>query len=111
MPSSNNSREATMIDLKYIATIRWTPELGSRLQKLRTSKKLSRYEVERRTIDLGERVAQQYLNQLENPQIQIDRINNNYLTVAIEKVASILNAMDFDLTDLFDSAKIFTATP
>ena len=102
-----------MIDSRYVATIKWDLSLGERLQALRGA--TSRRQLSERTRTLGRLVTHQYIQQLEQPEHQLKRIKASYLTVSLEVVETICAALEIEVTDLFDSAKIIlknpTATP
>lgn len=99
-----------MIDLEYVDKIKWTDELGGRLQRLRSD--TSRRELANKTKELGHRVAHQYIQQLEQPSLFTQRLKSNHLTVSLEVVQVLCKALNADLTDIFTkSAKIFSEIP
>lgn len=106
--NSTKNPVVVMIDIQYIDKIRWNGELGERLQQLRGE--VSRRQLAAKTEELGHRVAHQYIQQLEQPEAFVTRIKSSYLTVSIEVVQVLCQALGVELTDLFaQSAKIFTA--
>ncbi|MEO1375063.1 MAG: helix-turn-helix transcriptional regulator [Cyanobacteria bacterium J06635_10] len=95
-----------MIDTEYIATFKWTEKQGSKLLSLRG--KMSRRELAEKTEELGTGIARQYIQQLEQPHMFIKRIKSDYLTVSVEVVQVLCEALGVDITDFFNSAKFFT---
>jgi len=99
-----------MIDVEYIDKIKWDAELGDRLKHLRGN--TSRRELADRTNALGRRVAHQYIQQLEQPNFSINRLKSNHLTVSLDVVQVLAEALEVELTDVFTkSAKISTVSP
>lgn len=93
-----------MLDLKYIDTVRWDKELGQRLQALRGN--MSRRKLAEKSEELGNKVSHQYIQQLEQPEVFIQRKNALYLTVSIDIIKTLCTALGAEVYDLFDSAKI-----
>lgn len=109
MPASANSKkQATMIDIEHIATLKWTQKQASKLLDLRG--KMSRRELAEKTEELGTRIAHQYIQQLEQPHIFTKRLKSENLTVSREVVEVICKALEADITDFFNSAKIVNFT-
>ena len=95
-----------MIDSRYVATVKWDKELGERLRILRGE--MSRRELSQRTEEIGRLVTHQYIQQLEQPQHQLNRINSEYLTVSWDVIQVLCSALKIEITDLFtNSARIF----
>lgn len=110
MASDNSKQEQLMLDLKYIDRIKWDEDLGKRLQELR--RETSRRALADRTTELGHRVAHQYIQQLEQPNLFTHRLKSNRLTVSLDVVQVLCKALGGDLTDIFtESVKIFADTP
>lgn len=106
LASANSKKEVLMIDIEHIATLRWTEEQASKLLFLRG--KMSRRELAEKTEELGTGIARQYIQQLEQPHMFIKRIKSDYLTVSIEVVQVLCEALGTDVTEFFNSAKFFT---
>lgn len=106
--SVNSKKEIIMVDIQHIATLKWTEEQGFKLLSLRG--KMSRRELAEKTEELGTGIARQYIQQLEQPHMFIKRIKSDYLTVSIEVVQVLCEALEVDITDFFNSAKFFTLT-
>lgn len=99
-----------MLDLKYIDRVKWSDDLGKRLQTLR--RKTSRRALVEKTTELGHPVAYQYIQQLEQPSVFARRIKSSHLTVSLDVVQVLCDALGAELTDIFaESVKIFTDTP
>jgi hypothetical protein len=109
MSSSNSKEPIIMIDVEYIDKIKWDAELGERLKTLRGN--TSRRELAVRTKALGRRVAHQYIQQLEQPTFSVNRLKRDYLTVSLDIVRVLAEALGVELVDIFaKSAKISAAT-
>ena len=106
MSSSNSKNLITMIDVEYIDRVRWDSELGDRLKNLRG--KTSRRKLADRTTELGRRVPQQYIQQLEQPNFSINRLKSNHLTVSLEVIRVLADALDVELTDIFTKSAIIS---
>lgn len=99
-----------MIDVKYIATVRWNKELGEKLQALRG--KMSRQVVSDETKKLATEspviyvaVSWQYIQQLESPDYELGRRkgkgHSSNMEVSIEKLRTICFVINCDIGDLF----------
>ncbi|MEM6399173.1 MAG: helix-turn-helix transcriptional regulator [Cyanobacteria bacterium P01_D01_bin.116] len=106
LASANSKKEVFMIDVQHIATLKWTQEQASKLLYLRG--KMSRRELAEKTEQLGTGIARQYIQQLEQPHMFIKRIKSDYLTVSVEVVQVLCQALEVDITDFFNSAKFFS---
>ena len=106
LASVNSKKTVIMIDTEHIATLKWTQEQASMLLYLRG--KMSRRELAQRTEELGTRIAHQYIQQLEQPHMFTKRLKSENLTVSIEVVQVLCQALEVDITDFFNSAKFFT---
>lgn len=103
--SRDSSKELiTMINIEYIDRVRWDSELGDRLKNLRG--KTSRRKLADKTNELGRRVPQQYIQQLEQPNFSINRLKSNHLTVSLEVVQVLAQALDVELTEIFTKSAI-----
>lgn len=106
LASVNSKKTVIMIYTEHIATLKWTQEQASKLLYLRG--KMSRRELAQRTEELGTRIAHQYIQQLEQPHMFTKRLKSENLTVSIEVVQVLCQALEVDITDFFNSAKFFT---
>ncbi len=106
LASTNGKKIIIMIDIEHIATFKWGNAQATRLAELRGS--MSRRQLEQKTIDLGLKVAHQYIQQLEQPDYYANRLKSGTLTVSIEVVNVLCQALGADITDFFDTAKIIT---
>lgn len=94
-----------MIDIRYVAAIRWDEDLAKRLRSLRG--KLSRRALAQKTQELGRGVSHQYIQQLEQPSIFTERLKStDSLTVSFDVVEVMCKALNADLAELFDSVKV-----
>lgn len=99
-----------MLDIKYVDRVKWNGVFGKRLKDLR--RETSRRALANKTTELGHRVAHQYIQQLEQPDLFTHRIKSNYLTVSLDVVQVLCLALGGDLTDIFtESVKILADTP
>lgn len=89
-----------MIGTEHIASVKWTPELGEKLQVLRGD--VSRRKLDEKTTELGLRVAASYIQQIEQPQRQLTRLKESYVNVSWDVVMVICKALDIDYSELFD---------
>jgi hypothetical protein len=94
------------IDIEHIATFKWTSEQGFLLQSLRGE--MSRRQLSQKTEELGLRIAHQYIQQLEQPHLFSKRLKSDNLTVSIEVMKIICTALEVDISEFFNSAKIIT---
>ncbi|MBD2497893.1 XRE family transcriptional regulator [Nostoc sp. FACHB-280] len=107
MLASNNGRKIiTMIDIEHIATFKWGNFQAEKLAQLRGN--MSRRQLEQKTVELGQKVAHQYIQQLEQPDYYATRLKSGTLTVSTEVVNVLCQALNADITDFFDTAKIVT---
>ncbi|MEC4814988.1 MAG: XRE family transcriptional regulator [Scytonema sp. PMC 1069.18] len=106
LTSVNSKKEVTMIDIEHIATLKWTQDQAQKLQSLRG--KMSRRQLEEKTEELGLKVAHQYIQQLEQPHLFTKRLKSDTLTVSVEVVKTLCAALETDITNFFNSAKIIT---
>jgi DNA polymerase III delta subunit len=88
-----------MLDLKYIDRVKWDDDLAKRLKRLRN--KTSRSTLASKTTELGHRVAPQYIQQLEQPSLFSHRLKSKNLTVSLDVVQVLCEALGADLTDIF----------
>jgi hypothetical protein len=89
-----------MIGVDHIASVKWTPRLGEKLQILRG--KVSRRELDEKTTALGLRVAASYLQQIEQPERQLTRLKQPYINVSWDIIVVICKALNIDYSELFD---------
>jgi hypothetical protein len=106
MSSSNSKKFITMIDVEYIDKVRWDSELGNRLKVLRG--KTSRRKLADKTTELGRRVPQQYIQQLEQPSFSINRLKSDHLTVSLEIIQVLAEALGVELTDIFTKSAVIS---
>lgn len=106
MTSSNGKKIITMIDIEHIATFKWGNTQAKKLTELRGS--MSRRQLENKTVELGLKVAHQYVQQLEQPDYYATRLKSGTLTVSTEVINVLCLALNADITDFFDTAKIIT---
>ncbi|MDF5726103.1 MAG: XRE family transcriptional regulator [Rhizonema sp. PD37] len=106
MASNNGKKIITMIDIEHIATFKWGSTQAKTLTDMRAN--MSRRQLEQKTIELGLKVAHQYIQQLEQPDYYATRLKSGTLTVSTEVVNVLCLALDADITDFFDTAKIIT---
>jgi hypothetical protein len=106
MSSSNSKSFIIMIDVKYIDRVRWDSELGEHLRALRG--KTSRRKLSDKTSALGRRVPQQYIQQLEKPNLSISRLKSNHLTVSLDIIQVLAKALEVELTDIFTESAIIS---
>jgi hypothetical protein len=101
MFNADNQKDGiTMIGVDHIASVKWTPELGEKLQVLRG--KVSRRELDEKTTVLGLRVAASYIQQIEQPERQLTRLKQPYVNVSWDVVMIICKALNIDYSELFD---------
>jgi hypothetical protein len=101
LASNNGKKIITMIDIEHIATFKWGTTQAEKLIKLRGS--MSRRQLEQKTIELGLKVAHQYIQQLEQPDYYASRLKSGTLTVSVEVVNVLCQSLDSDITDFFEN--------
>ncbi|MCC5670372.1 hypothetical protein LC653_42965 [Nostoc sp. CHAB 5784] len=106
LASSNGKKITTMIDIEHIATFKWGNKQAQKLTELRGN--IPRRQLEQKTTDLGLKVAHQYIQQLEQPDYYATRLKSGTITVSVEVVNVLCEALNADITDFFDTAKIIT---
>ncbi len=106
MASVNSNKEVIMIDVEHIATLKWTEDQAQKLLAMRG--KMSRRQLEEKTEELGLKVAHQYIQQLEQPHLFTKRLKSDTLTVSVEVIKILCAALETNITDFFNSAKILT---
>ncbi|MEA5508133.1 hypothetical protein VB735_34635 [Halotia wernerae UHCC 0503] len=106
MASNNGKKITTMIDIEHIATFKWGNKQAEKLTELRGS--IPRRQLEQKTIELGLKVAHQYIQQLEQPDYYATRLKSGTITVSTDVVNILCEALNADITDFFDTAKIIT---
>ena len=102
--SSSNSKSFIMIDVKYIYRVRRDSELGEQLRALRgktSSRKLSD-----KTSALGRRVPREYILQLEKPNLSINHLKGDHLSVSLDIIQVLAKALEVELTDIFTKSAI-----
>ncbi|NEP58455.1 MAG: hypothetical protein F6K31_15805 [Symploca sp. SIO2G7] len=93
-----------MIHENHVAAIKWSDELGKRLETLRGE--ISLRQLEKRTEEIGDKVSFQYIQQLEQPVLFTKRTKKGYVSVSIDVLKTLCVALGTDIFDLLDSAKI-----
>jgi hypothetical protein len=106
LTSSNSKKIVTMTDIEHVATFKWTVEQASKLQSLRGD--MPRRQLSQKTEELGLRIAHQYIQQLEQPHLFSKRLKSENLTVSVEVVKVLCTALEVDISEFFNSAKIIT---
>ncbi len=104
LASVNGKNIITMIDIEHIATLKWGNTQAKKLTDLRGN--MSRRQLEQKTIELGLKVAHQYIQQLEQPDYYATRLKSGTITVSIEVINILCEALNTDINDFFTIGKI-----
>ncbi|NWF61784.1 MAG: hypothetical protein HXY43_21625 [Fischerella sp.] len=110
--SADSKNEAYMIDIKYIAAIKWDEELADKLKNLRG--KISRQALADKTKELNEqypdkylKITWQYIQQLETPKYEMKRRKSKgyseTIEVSLDVLTTLCYALGCDVMDLFMS--------
>jgi hypothetical protein len=103
LASSNNKKNVKMIDVKHVATLKWEYTQSNKLNELRGF--MPRRQLEQKTIELGLKVSHQYIQQLEQPENHVARLKSKTLTVSIDVVKVLCEALDADIDYFFTSSQ------
>jgi DNA-binding Xre family transcriptional regulator len=105
LTSDSSKRIIKMVDLQHVASFRWTEAQAAKLTAIRG--KMSRRQLEQKTIEIGKKVTHQYIEQLERPEYYVGRLKNgDALTVSIEVVQVLCQALEVDISEFFNTANI-----
>ena len=106
MSSSSSKSLIIMIDVKYIDRVIWGSELGEHLRALRG--KTSRRKLSDKTSALGRRVPREYIQYLENSDLSTDHLKGDHLSVSLDVIQVLANALEVELTDIFTKSAIIS---
>jgi hypothetical protein len=106
LSTSNSKSFIIMIDVKYIHTVRRDSELGEHLRALRG--KTSRRKLSDKTSALGRRVPREYIQQLEKPNLSINCLKSDHLSVSLDIIQVLAKALEVELTDIFTKSAIIS---
>jgi len=104
LASVNGKNIITMIDIEHIATLKWSNIQAQKLTDLRGD--MSRRQLEQKTVELGLKVAHQYIQQLEQPDYYATRLKSGTITVSVEVINILCEALNAKIDDFFTAGKI-----
>ncbi|MCC5641113.1 hypothetical protein LC593_35890 [Nostoc sp. CHAB 5844] len=106
LASNNNSKLIKMIDVEHVATLKWGTIQAKKLTQLRGF--MPRRLLEEKTVELGLRVSHQYIQQLEQPENYVKKLKSKTLTVSVDVVNVLCEALDANIDYFFSTSQIST---